>query len=298
VDADGRIKVPDRRTFRHWANVRVDNKTLANMADEFLAAVNDELRANGITLGRRIIIDSTPLESLYTDTEARYNTHYKKKGYKIFGVHDADLDLPLTIVVTTMERADGPLLPELLEKLHCMGIEFEEVFADGAFNGLENFAIVHRKYGAKFYTRLDRDARYRKDGTIREINRKYSKFWKDPNYVAPDRIDFGDRLDFLLDRGEHECVGAYYRNEYMREWYLMEEFKKQSIPSKYNERNMIEGFHGFLKQYVNLQSDFKRKGIEKTEHYVFWSYLAILGVVLTRLQNGITTDLKQIAFFA
>ena len=69
-------------------------------------------------------------------------------------------------------------------------------------------------------------------------------------------------MDYLLDKREYECVGAYYRNQYMSEWELMEEVKRLKISSIiYNRRNLIEGFHGYVKKYLNHQS-FANKFLE------------------------------------
>ena len=65
----------------------------------------------------------------------------------------------------------------------------------------------------------------------------------------------------------------------------------------YNDRNAAEGYHGFVKKYLNLQNYFDYRGIRNVERHVRWTYLSILGIALARVQNGITEDLTQIAFF-
>ena len=65
----------------------------------------------------------------------------------------------------------------------------------------------------------------------------------------------------------------------------------------YNDRNAAEGYHGFVKKYLNLQNYFDYRGIKNVERHVRWTYLAILGVALARAQNGIIDNLTQIAFF-
>ena len=64
-----------------------------------------------------------------------------------------------------------------------------------------------------------------------------------------------------------------------------------------NLRNAAEGFHGFIKKYLNIQNYLDYKGIRNVERHVRWTYLAILGVALARAQNGITENLTQISFF-
>ena len=65
----------------------------------------------------------------------------------------------------------------------------------------------------------------------------------------------------------------------------------------YNDRNAAEGFHGFVKRYLNLQNYFDYRGVRNVERHVRWTYLSILGVALARVQNGITENLTQIAYF-
>jgi len=65
----------------------------------------------------------------------------------------------------------------------------------------------------------------------------------------------------------------------------------------YHDRNAAEGFHGFVKKYLNLQNYFDYRGIRNVERHVRWTYLAVLGIALARTQNGITEDLTQIAYF-
>jgi len=42
---------------------------------------------------------------------------------------------------------------------------------------------------------------------------------------------------------------------------------------------------------------FDYRGIRDFERHVRWTYLAILGIALARVQNGITKDLTQITYF-
>lgn len=100
-----------------------------------------------------------------------------------------------------------------------------------------------------------------------------------------------------MKHGKIEIVGAYFRNQLLQKWrkWEIEKSRGKSIP--YNERNAAEGYHGFVKKYLNLQNYFDYRGIRDVERHVRWTYLAILGIALARAQNGITENLTQIAYF-
>lgn len=291
-------KIPDRRTFRHWENVRNDTRTLNNAMKAMIKAIQKEMKSQGMQLGKRIAIDATPFESLFNDKDARYNGHYEISGYKIFGVHDLDHNIPLAFILTPADVGDSPLLIPLLKRIKKLGIDFEEVYADGAFNGFENFAYVRQECGAKFLTKLHKNSILKKEGMPEAIQKRYNEYRYEKDFVLPDELSFQKKLDYLLKKGDHRFVGAYHRNEFMPEWEMMEEVKNRKIaPSQYNIRNLIEGWHGFVKKYLNIQTYFDKKGYKKTENHVYWTYMAVLGLALTRLQNGITEDLIQLAFF-
>ena len=267
--------------------------------DRMVIDIQSGLDECGIKLGRRIGIDATPLEAMFNDEDAKYNGHYEISGYKIHGVYDLDYEIPLAIIITTAEKGDSPIFRELLKRVHDkLGINFEEVYADGAYNGFENFALVHMTYNAKLYTNIDKDSVYREDGTEKGIQYAYNRLRNKPDFQPPDNLTLKDKMEFLMKYGVYDPIGAYYRNIHMREWEQWKQDKEENgdkIP--YHLRNLTEGFHGYVKKYLNLQVYLDYRGIRNAERHIRWSFLAILGIVLTRVQNGIVDDLIQIAYF-
>lgn len=294
---NGKFLIPDRRTFWHWENVRVNNQTLENAMDLCIISIRKELEKHGELLGRRIGIDSTPLESLFNDEDATYNAHYDKYGYKIHGAYDLDRNIPLAIIITPMNAGDSPYFKPLLMKLHDMGIKFEKIYADGAYDSYQNFCIVHLGYGAKFITNPGKTAVFNPKGTPEGIQNEYNKLRKKNDFRPPDQVTIKEKLEYLIKYEKYEAIGAYFRNKYMEEWKQWQEEKKEGNQIAYNERNAAEGVHGFVKKYLNLQDYFDYRGLRNVERHVRWTYLAILGVALARAQNGITEDLTQIAYF-
>lgn len=290
---DGSFKIPDRKTFWHWENVRISTEILENIMDSFIVEIRKELEKNNIKLGRRIGIDATPLEALFKDKDAKYNDYYKMKGYKIHGVCDLDYNIPLAIVITPMNVFDSTIFKYLLDRINKTGIQFEKVYTDSAYDAYEHFALVHMKYNAKFYTRLQENTVYHEKGTPAGIQHEYNRLRNKEDFLPPDKITFEDKLRFLMKYKKFKPVGIYFRNKFIEKCYKKIE---NGLDTK-NLRNAVEGLHGFLKNYLNLQNYLDYKGIRNVERHVRWTYLSILGIALARAQNGITENLTQIAYF-
>ncbi|HUS99118.1 MAG TPA: transposase [Candidatus Thermoplasmatota archaeon] len=216
-NGNGRCKILVRRTFRHWENIRMDNHTLESAMDRCIIALKNELEKHGEILGKRIGIDSTPLESLFNDDQAGYSGHYEKTGYKIHVAYDLDRNIPLAIIITPMNEGDSPFFKVLLAKLHLLEIKFEKVFADGAYDSYEHFALVHVTYNAKFYTNLGITAINNEKGTEEYINQEYNKFWRWKDFISLDKATMQDKLEYLMKHDKTEIAGAYFRNQLLKE---------------------------------------------------------------------------------
>lgn len=296
-NGNGKPKIPDRRTFRHWENVRIDIKILKKAMDKSIIALRKELEKQGITLGKNIAIDSTPLKSLFKDKDAKYNGHYELRGYKIHGVYDIDYNIPLAIIITPMDKGDSPYFKRLLKKLDTLDIKFEKVFADGAYDSYYNFSLVHMNYHARFYTNLGKKAKFNEKGTIENIEKEYNKLRHKPGFLPADQVSLLEKMQFLLKYNKYQHVGGYFRNQLLKTWIYWKKKQRKQDHILYNDRNVAEGFHGFAKRFLNLQNYFDYKGKRNVERHVRWTYLAVIGVALARAQNGITEDLTQIAYF-
>lgn len=289
----GKIHIPDRKTFWHWENKRICTELLEEAMDQSIVELRKRLKNHEITLGKRIGIDATPLEAMYNDSDAKYNEHYKIKGYKIHGATDLDNNIPLAIYITTANVNDSKIFKVLLSKLKYLGIKFEKIYADAAYDSYEHFAIVHMKYNAKFYTRLQENSIFNEKGTEEQIQHEYNKLWKKHDFVKPDQATLNDKLSLLMKYGKHQNVGAYFRNQLFEK---TREYSNNETDAK-NYRNSAEGLHGYLKKYLNLQKYLDYKGLRNVERHVRWTYLAIISLALARVQNGITDNLTQIAYF-
>ncbi len=296
-NGDARCKIPDRKTFWYWENVRIDNKILEKAMDGFIKSIRDKLEKHGIILGRSIGIDATPLESLFNDDDAKYSGHYDMTGYKVHGAYDLDYNIPLAIIITPMNAGDSPYFRKLLVKLKDLGIKFEKVFADGAYDSYYNFALVHVAHHARFYTNLGIKAKFNENGTVENIQEEYNSLRDKTDFIQSDKVTLLEKMQFLMKYGKFEPVGAYFRNQLLETWIYWKKKQKKQDHILYNDRNVAEGFHGFAKHYLNLQNYFDYRGIRNVERHVRWTLLAVLGIALARVQNGIIEDLTQIAYF-
>ncbi len=201
-------KIPNRRTFRHWENIRIDNKTLRVAMNLLIIELRKALEKYGETLGKKIWIDSTPLESLFNDKDAKYSGHYEKTGYKIHEAYDPERNIPLAIIVTPMNKGDSPYFKTLIQQLHDLGIKFEKVFSDGAYDSYNNFALIHVTHNSHFYTNLGNKAVFNENGTIERINYEYNKLWNKKDFSPLNQVILNDKIKFLMKYGKTEIVGA------------------------------------------------------------------------------------------
>jgi transposase len=126
--------VPDRTTIGRWwrRHLKLLEATFKKTADMMQLLEPTKI----------LIADSTPLQDL-CDLEAKWG-HSSRGSFKGFKLHAVvnQLGLPLKAIVTSGNRFDSPLLPQLIEDL-----EAEYVLADAGYHSLENLKAV-RDMGA------------------------------------------------------------------------------------------------------------------------------------------------------
>ena len=283
-------EIPNHCTFSHFER-RLALDGMREIFEILVMQIRSELARRGMTLGTNVAIDSTPVAGKANDPEANFNVYYRKKGYKIHSVYDLDFQLPLAVEFTKINDGDAPHLPGLLDKLHSLGMDPKEIFADGAYASYGNLTYIGTNCRGKAHFNFRSNAKENKMGTEEAIARLYKSLWKfegyDPN--AP----IARMLEFLLDKGYRQEVGAYYWNQYVRDWQDHRERSKE----KYNRRAAIEAFHGHLKQQMLLEKFMDARGLERAERHILMTYITILAVALCRLQHGITDGLSNVKCF-
>ena len=126
--------LPHRTTFNRFIQ-RLSHHT--DLVEAALAGVTNRLKEHLPGLGEIVAVDSTavrthsnPNRKRISDPEARWGVKHSAKakeggkefffGYKVHAVADAVYGLPLAQVVTTGNRNDSPVLPDVMERAACL----------------------------------------------------------------------------------------------------------------------------------------------------------------------------------
>ncbi len=287
--------IPDRKTIGHFENTRLGIKGMQEIRDAYVVALRDELAKYGYVLGEKISIDSTPLTALSKDPEARYNTHYDRLMYKVHIVVDVDTNVPLFVIVTSGTEFDGKYLISILEKMQSLGMHPKRVYADEHYDTLENWAIASFKYGVKCQINLAENAVFRDDGKPESLQKEYQKFHHNADFKTQDKIGFNEMLTYLLEHEKHECIGAYFRNQWYLEWKKRKmELENSGEPEK-KPRSKSEGLHGHIKENMLFEVFMDRRGMKYAEKHANMIMISLLMVALTRVQYGVLDGLTRIA---
>jgi len=290
TNPNGRRTIPNHCTFSHFER-RLGIDGMREIFDILVMQIRTELKRMGMSLGTNVAIDSTPIEGKKNDPDTSFNPYYRRKGYKIHGVYDLDFQLPIALEFTKITDGDAPHLPSLLDKLHVLGMDPKEVWADGAYASYDNLAFVATNCKGKAHFNFKSDAKENKMGSVTAITRLYKTLWKHEGYDPNPTME--KMLEFLMNKGYREEVGAYYWNIYVRDW----RDRRDSTKQKYNRRAAIEAFHGHMKQQMLLEKFMDARGIERAERHVLMTYISLLSVALCRLQHGICDGLSTVKCF-
>ena len=150
----GFSELPHRTTFNRFIQ-RLSRH--ADLVEQALAGITEQLRALLPDLGRQVAIDSTvvrshsnPNRKRLSDPEASWTVKNSARGkngkewahgYKLHMVADANYGVPLAINVTTAKRSDNPELPPLMgkaQRLYCW-FKPDAALADRGYDGRPNF---------------------------------------------------------------------------------------------------------------------------------------------------------------
>jgi hypothetical protein len=283
----GVLKTPDRSTIEHFTRTRLGSKGTGIILDAMVVELKKRLERRGVRLGRSIAIDSTPLESMYGDEDAGYNGHYEMQMFKIHNVVCVETGLSIAKIVSRANAYDGDYLIPLIRKLQSLGICVEEVIGDQHYGTLSNYAKLNLEFGIKTKFNLAKRDRWRKDGEPQSMINLYNSMWREPDFVP--NADLDQILRFLLSRGHTAPVGAYFRNEWLefrrrhsKQWHQM-----------YDKRTIVERFHAHIKEQLGLERNLKVRGQEAVEIYTNLFWIAEIACALTRVQNGVKTNLLR-----
>ncbi len=277
----GVYEIPNRRTFRHFENDRLGLYGLRQLLDAMVIALKVEMARYGRKLGSKVAIDGMPFEALNKDKECHYNPHYDVKGWKNQSIVDMEYNLPLAVEVTDVIDGDAPHLQPLLNHLAKYNFDFDEFWGDGAYLSRENIAKVCQFYKAKQHFNYRKDVIWDEAGEPENIKKEYHKHWKEPDFKPEATLE--EQLDYLMAKRKSEIVGSYWRNQYYKEW--KDEYFKTKLAYDIRPARM-EGFHGHIKEHLNLEKYLDYKGIKNVERHVLMCYITLVAVALCRAQHG------------
>lgn len=282
--------LPCYETIRHFINDLLDDNTMEQVFYREVMTIEQELGRSGERLGEKTMEDATIITAKRGDPEAEYNGYYDDWGWKKDLLLDQKHKVFLAYHNLGVNETEGHALPSNLEKLQEINIHIDEITADGRYPTYENIAVTKHQYSTDLFYRPQKDWVHNTKGDFCEINHRYQKYWKHPDFKV--NADLGYKLHFLYQKGDLEWVGAYYRNQHVQ-WYNS---RIKRCKKRYRtERNTNESFNNYLKQHMGFETSLPQKGRKQAFKHTTLCLIAINAVALTRLQNGETKNLTSIA---
>lgn len=198
-------------------------------------------------------------------------------------------NIPMRTTLLDGNGSEGGCLLPSLEHIHGNGILPKVMYIDGGYTSYENIAIAQVRYGVELVYKIEADWVINPKGFDENLMRLYQKHWKDTGFRTYATLE--DILRFLLDHGHLEEVGAHFRNMRMAEY----EEAPDSYLDVYHQRNIGEGFNGYVKEQMDLERDIP-KGKERVRMHTLSRLLSVVVAALTRAQNGVYEDLGSVAY--
>lgn len=285
---DNRVLVPSSKNFWHFYNIRVGQKW-----DELFNLLRDrvviEANSIGLHIGEKTVEDAMPVKSLAGDEEAKYNDHYKVKGYKLDTITDLTTGVPLSKKTTCINDDEARNLVPQLEALLSTDIKVKNHWIDGGYDDYPNLAWMGVN-GIMTHHQIHENWVYNEKGNAEHLMVLYQKYWKDADFKP--KADPQYVLKFLLKKGYEEEVGAYFRNQ------AMDTYAENPLAylKDYHQRSRQEGNHGYWKEHLEVEVRLRVKGLVKVDRYLTRNLCSLLAVVLCRLQHGVKNKLTSVVY--
>jgi hypothetical protein len=203
---------------------------------------------------------------------------------------DAYLEIPLRYIPMEITASEGENLIPSQRHLFSFGIKEEERVVDLKYVTYVNIARSESK-GVSLYYEVAENWVYNRDGEPGGIKRRYQRYHKSEDFVVGADIDF--MIRYLYKKGEHEVVGAYFRNKRMAEY--------EEHPEGYEEilrerESRMEGNIGRVKLTTLLEDHPGRRGWKQFLLRAGMTMLSLAFAVLIRVQNGIFEHLTSLTY--
>lgn len=294
---------PSYKTLWHWLNKRVGPEGLQIIHAKLIEIVNQALAAQNIHMAQTVAGDATHISAKPQDREAAYNGHYKMRCYLLHHLVCAKTGLTLNWLVAPGNVDEGMFMLPMLAKAYADGFKLQRLILDNGYAHFFNYEIPNllgiklligfRRKKNKFSWRgkpKTLKLRFRKMVKADTLTReKLAELGMDPD---PEQNRLEDIVYALAVAGQHEYVGAFYRNRSLA-WFRRDRRGWQSMYGP--PRSLIEGGHGHQKDWLDLDG-FAEKGLRKARQHVALCMLSEAVVACARVQNGCAEALTSCAY--
>jgi len=293
---------PSYKTVWHWLNVRLGPEGLETVHSALMKATKEALEVQGVSLGLKVAGDASPIQAMSRDKEAKYNGYYKKVCYLVHRLVCSATNLTLSWAVTLGNVDEACMMVVLLMKALLLGVMPKEAGFDNGYASPSNYALLGLTT-MKPLIGFRKNAKPNWRGKPKTLKLRYRKMVKagvlkadrlialglNPN---PDENGIDEILSGLTIAGQHEYVGAYYRNVSLSEFC---QDGKSWLKIYVSMRNAIEGSNGHQKDWLDLDN-LRVKGLRKAMSHTALSMLTEAMVAYTRVQNGVLKGLTSLAY--
>ena len=190
-----------------------------------------------------------------------------------------------------INEAEGKNLIPSQEHLQDMEIHSKEHKVDGSYATFENIAWTEIHNTHLIY-RVQDNWVEKPDIDETMIKKHYQRYHARNDFRV--NANLGFILRYLLERGKHELVGNFYRNQIM----ALDGKALELHNDSYKERSVkMEGFYGTAKCHTVLGRRPPKRGKEATRFILDLSMLAFALAALIRVQNGVFDNLGNVSNF-
>lgn len=293
---------PSYKTVWHYLNKRLGPEGLEAIHTAMTQASNQALATQAIQLGKRVAGDATPIHAKATDKQATYNGYYKKHCYLVHRLICCETNLTLEWIVTLGNVDEGKLMIPLIAKAFADGVKPKEAFFDNGYAGHWNYEIPNL-LGIKLLIGFRGRVKPSWRGKPKTLRLRLRKMLKADKLCAeklkqlsmhpdPDGNSLDDVVCALAVAGQHEYVGAYYRNLSLAEY---SKDRRGWLRCYGPPRSAVEGCHGHQKDWLGLD-DLKETGLRKARLHAALCMVSEAAVALVKVQNGVSKALTSQAF--
>lgn len=255
--------------------------------DRLVVELRIALAGLGITFGQRVTHDATAVAARGRDAEAQYNDYYKFAGYKADLLLDKPTGLPVVKTTLDLTDAEGNHMVPVWERARALGLPLDGGRIDGGYTSFQNLAYA-AVFWVEVYCKITETWVVHPEASLAALREKYASYWQHSDYVPSPGLR--KLVTFLVERGEDELVGKWYRNSILR---MYEEAPGEYL-DVYHERNTSESGNGHLKNDLDLAWGWRGKGKRSFDLHSSLCCISLLVVALTRVQHGVTTNLGSL----